>query len=163
MAKTIIIVTNSEDAHADQIQKRLRERCIMAHRLDSDRLVADVNVWQISSDPAQPTTNSWFVPDVDVVWYRKVYFPEGNDPIESFVRQELDGLLEGILLHYRQARWINPRDRLAIARSKIGQLEQAKKLGFRIPDTLLTTSVDKLAVFTIFMTVQLLLSRFKPR
>jgi glutathione synthase/RimK-type ligase-like ATP-grasp enzyme len=145
--KTILIVTNSDDAHADLVYRRLTERTVPVYRLDSDRLVAEPHVWRISAQPDVPTSNSWVVPEVEVVWHRKIFFPEGMDVVQSFLRQELEGILESILAQYRQCRWINPQDRLTEARSKIAQLQLAKLLGFRIPDTLATTSPDLLKEF----------------
>lgn len=145
--KIILIVSNSEDAHADRVLERLGERGVPFCRLDSDRLITESHIWRISAIPGISSHNSWLIPEVEVVWYRKVYFPEGNDPIQSFIRQESEGLLEAILSRYHHCRWINPRDRLAQARSKIVQLERAKTFGLRIPDTLLTTDQTMLKAF----------------
>jgi hypothetical protein len=84
---------------------------------------------------------------VGVVWYRKVTFPMTSDAVESFVSQEMQGLFDSILAGYADCRWVNPRTRLAGARPKISQLQRARDLGFRIPDTLVTTNVDALKQF----------------
>lgn len=145
--KTILIVSNSDDAHADQVSKRLVERSIPVSRLDSDRFTTGVEYWRIPCGQDLPTESSWIIHETEVVWYRKVILPDALDSVRSFIRQETEGLLDSILFQYRACRWINPRDGIARARSKIAQLHRAKLTGFRIPDTLVTTSIKMLESF----------------
>ena len=145
--KSILIVSNSDDAHATAVHDRLKGRSIRAHRLDSDTFTSKQHSWRIRPDANHKSHSSWFIPDIDVVWYRKVVFPEVADAVQSFISQETKGLFDCVLANYRNCRWINPRDRLAEAKPKIAQLECAKDVGLRIPDTLITTSVDALKEF----------------
>lgn len=146
-AKGILIVSNTDDAHAEVICKRLKKRSISVHRIDSDALMSQQHSWRICADASQSTSSSWAKYDADVVWYRKVVFPEPTDLTQSFVRQELQGLLDSVLFQYRDCRWVNPRDRLAEARAELPQLQRAKEIGFRIPDTLVTTDLNALKEF----------------
>ena len=147
-ARNILIVSNSDDEHARIVSNRMMERSIKVHRLDSNIFTFKEHVWHINSDDTRAPSSSWYVPDVDVVWYRKVHFPKPIDATQSFVSQELEGLFECILADYSGCRWVNPRDQVARARAKIAQLQQAKKIGLRIPDTLVTTSLRALKVFS---------------
>jgi len=147
MPKHVLIVSNSDDAHARVIQKRLKEREIRVSRIDSDVFAkADNQAWHISAS-TEDDVSTWRKSDVDVVWYRKVVFPEGDDVVTSFVRQELSGLFDAILTEYENCRWVNPRIAISSASAKIAQLSVAKRIGLKIPDTIVTNSIDKLTNF----------------
>jgi glutathione synthase/RimK-type ligase-like ATP-grasp enzyme len=143
----VLVVTNSDDAHADEVCKRLEERSVPAYRLDSDRFVFPDNNWRIYAEPHRASCSSWLMPDVSVVWYRKAWFSEASSAAREFVRQETEGLFDSILANYRHCRWVNSRECIASAKSKIAQLQRAKDIGFRIPDTFVTTSMESLRVF----------------
>lgn len=145
--KTILAVSNSGDAHVRVVVDRLKERSISAYRLDSDTFTLGQHNWHLSSAVNHESSSSWFIPGVDVIWYRKIVFPEAMTAAQSFVRQEFEGLFDCILSQYHDCRWVNPRHRLAEARPKIAQLQRAKHIGFRIPDTLVTNDADELAKF----------------
>lgn len=145
--KKVLIVSNSDDAHATAIHGRLRERSIQTHRLDSDTFISGQHHWSIGRATDYKSYSSWFVPGIDVVWYRKITFPETTDAVQSFINQEAQGLFDCVLSNYRDCRWVNPRDKLAEARPKLIQLQHAAHIGLRIPDTLVTTSVDALKEF----------------
>lgn len=147
--KNVLIVSNSDDAHATAIHVRLKERSIRACRLDSDRFASGQHSWRIYSAANYKPHSSWFIPDVDVVWYRKVKFLESTDVVQSFINQETQGLFDCVLAGYRDCRWVNPRERIAEARPKIMQLQHAANIGLRIPDTLITTNIDALKEFSV--------------
>lgn len=146
--KNVLIVSNSDDAHATAVHNRLMERSISTHRLNSDTFTSGEHVWCISSVADNKPYSSWSIPDIDVVWYRKVVFPEAIDTTKSFIRQEIGGLFDCILSNYCDCRWVNPRNKLIEAKPKIIQLQHAANLGLRIPDTLVTTSINILKEFS---------------
>ncbi len=147
--KKVLIISNSDDAHATAIRDRLRERSIQAHRLNSDTFTSGQHCWRIYPTANSESYSSWFIPNVDVVWYRKVAFPKETDTAQSFISQETEGLFDCILANYRDCRWVNPIDRMAEARPKIVQLQHAANIGLRIPDTLVTNSIDALKNFAV--------------
>lgn len=144
---TVLIVSNTDDQHVAIIHEQLRERSIESIRLDSDTFATKSNSWRIYADVVKSSHSSWFTPGVDVVWYRKVRLQDVAEPVESFVHQETEGLLDSILNNYKECRWVNARDSLARARPKISQLQSAKELGFRIPDTIVTNDIEELKNF----------------
>ncbi|MBU6490734.1 hypothetical protein KGQ25_01010 [Patescibacteria group bacterium] len=144
--KTFLIVSNSNDAHVHSVVRRLNERSIRAHQLNSDMFVSIPRKWSISQNESK-ISSTLFVPEVDAVWYRKVLFPEATTAVQSFIRQELEGLFDSILAQYENCRWVNSRTCISAARPKISQLQRAKELGFRIPDTLITNDVEELRRF----------------
>lgn len=147
MAKTILIVSNTNDPHADAISIRLHERSVNVQRLNSDAFASSRHSWRIPSCGKQPACSSWKHADADVVWFRKVLFPIGQDPVQSFITQEHEGLFESILNQFDHCRWVNSRNSIAAARSKIAQLQCARSIEFRIPDTIITNDVAVLREF----------------
>lgn len=146
--KTVLAVSNSDDAHVRVVAQRLEERSIDVHRLDSDKFALAHQKWRIPSNNI-PASSTWLIPQVEVVWYRKVVFPEAKTAVQSFVRQEIEGLFDSVLAEYGNCRWVNPRECVSIARPKISQLQRAKQLGFRVPDTLVTNDLDELKAFAL--------------
>jgi len=145
--KAVLIVSNSEDAHANVVAERLHERAIRAYRLDSDTFVTNKCVWTILHKLEGPVHSDWTKDDVHTVWYRKVFFPEPTDATSSFIRQESEGLLASILAQYEHCKWVNPRPQLELAKAKVAQLLRARQLGFRIPDSVVTNDQDVLRKF----------------
>lgn len=147
--KKVLIISNSDDAHVTAVHNRLRERSIQAHLLNSDTFTSGQHYWRIYPNTNGESCSSWFIQDIDVVWYRKVVFPKEADTAQSFIIQETEGLFDCILANYRNCRWVNPIDRLAEARPKIVQLQHAANIGLRIPDTLVTNNIDALKSFAV--------------
>ena len=147
MQKHVLIVSNSEDAHARVIQKRLQEREVRVSRLDSDVFAKTEKQTLHIPASALENTSTWTASAVTIVWYRKVIFPDGEDSTNSFVRQELSGLFDAILTEYEHCRWVNPRTAIARAHAKVAQLPVAKRIGLKVPDTIITNDLDALTVF----------------
>lgn len=147
-SKSILIVSNGDDAHARVVAKRMNERAVGYRRLDSDTFASGAKCWRIPAAPAAVELSSWYAQETEVVWYRKPTFPDGEDAVRSFIRQEREGMLDCILSLYADCRWINPRQALAQAKPKLAQLRVARNLGLRIPDTLVTTDIVALQEFS---------------
>lgn len=147
MMKTVLIVSNTNDPHADAITSRLHERLLPVWRLNCDAFASSKHTWRIPSDHTQGTHSSWIYLDVGVVWYRKITFPNDRDPVRSFIAQEHEGLFESVLDQYGRCRWVNSRSSITVARPKVAQLQRARSIGFRIPDTIVTNDVAVLRDF----------------
>lgn len=147
MTRKVLIVSNSDDPHVDAVSARMTERDVSWHRINSDNLFTGKHCWHIPSAMDRRSTSSWYYTGITTVWYRKIAFEEGSDPTSSFIAQESEGMLDCILSGYVNSRWINPRESIAAARPKLVQLQQAKMLGFQIPDTLITDDLKELTIF----------------
>ncbi len=145
--KHVLVISNSDDPHVHVVLSRLQERSCLVHRIDSDTFVHEMHGWRIPASETLRSTSSWFIEGVDVVWYRKVMFPEAKDAVSFFVKQELTGLFDSLVGMYEDVRWVNRLESIRRSRPKVAQLERAKRLGFRVPDTLIATSVQALRDF----------------
>ena len=145
---TVLIVTETDDQHANIIQKRLRQRLIPVFRLDYDSYTEQTLVWRPGS--LGKNIPSIFLPECEVstVWYRlRRQIPVVQNEIDSFVSQEKSGLFDALLNRYNDSRWINAREHLTRARPKLYQLEVAREVGFKIPDTIVTNNLEALIEF----------------
>lgn len=86
--------------------------------------------------------------DFDAVWYRlKPVIPgPAQGPLEAsgslFAQGEWRTVLRSLSLCTPKARWVNPLDAQMRIGSKLRQLELATKVGFSIPDTLISNDPD---------------------
>ncbi len=143
-SKTVLIVTTSDDAHANHIAPLIQKCGAVVDRLDGDTLPdrlchIDFEV-NIGTHPLRKRS-------ADVVWYRKVVLPEKFDTTSQFIRQETEGLLNSFLIEYENARWVNRRTALCRAKPKLHQLGTAQMFGFRTPCSIVTNQEDLLLHF----------------
>lgn len=83
------------------------------------------------------------------VWFRRTKLPEINGlSIEKtlYIQNEIDRFLSNIF-SIIQANWISRPSSVYEAENKLLQLRVAQQIGFRIPETLITTSSHQLKAF----------------
>jgi len=83
---------------------------------------------------------------IDSVWYRRprrVYRAQSSldDEAVAFIRDEWEATLEGAYALMNEALWVSHPDRLQAAARKPIQLQLARSLGLRVPETLITNDV----------------------
>ena len=83
---------------------------------------------------------------IDSVWYRRprrVYRARSSldDETVAFIRDEWEATLEGAYALMNEALWVSHPDRLHTAARKPVQLQLARALGLRVPETLITNDV----------------------
>lgn len=152
----VLIISSKPDVHTDFIISKLN-----ANGFENN--VVRFNTEDFSSNCffTYKTENSYLhfqdsqksisAKDIISVWYRRPKdFP--IDPAvkqySTFIREQTEAALKGFYFstHF-EAKWINPLDSLNRSRLKIQQLELAKRLGFKVPDTIVTNSPNELSAF----------------
>jgi hypothetical protein len=141
--KSVLVVTTTDDAHANHILPLLQNRGAVVERLDGDKFASMPCYMDLDTDGISPLKKC----AADVVWYRRVVLPERFDETSQFVRQETEGLLNSILLEYEEVRWVNHRSSLERAKPKLHQLNTAHRFGFRTPRSIVTNQEDALLLF----------------
>ena len=150
---TILLVTNSYDVAADYVTAVLDKLGTAYFRLDTDRFPQYV---QASFDPARGSTlrsgtSSILEREITAVWYRRHSTPDLPNGIErgeaDFCRRESRALLIGMLQALPTRRWMSHPIALAAAEAKPYQLSVARRLGFRLPPTLVTNDPARVERF----------------
>lgn len=90
--------------------------------------------------------------EVRAVWCRTpemaLGLPPGLDAEgAAFARREALAALQGLSGVLKDAFWVNPLAAVLAADDKLGQLHLARRLGFRVPRTLVTNDPDEVRVF----------------
>ncbi|MFE1592317.1 hypothetical protein [Nocardia sp. NPDC058705] len=148
----VLIVSETDDLHADALASTLREH----HGLDPIRLdLRDFPRETGSFRLDKAGTNRALshvqgLDDVRAVWWRRPHpcqVPHGVRVADDEFRQaECDGFLQGMLWSI-PAYWVNDPAAERTATRKIVQLETAQRAGFTIPETLITNDPDEARSF----------------
>ena len=153
MPDPVILVTTSYDLAPDYVGAHLERKGVPFFRLDTDRFPSQVGI-QFNQDGNLSIRDgeSFFSHErIRSVWYRRNVAPELPDNLTSgildFCEREQRAFLLGVLLSLPTGRWLS--DPAAIWRSekKPYQLAVASRLGFTVPETLITNNPDRVREF----------------
>jgi len=153
----ILIITSQEDATADLVEKRLRERGAEHWRFNTEDYPTKVQIdCALSKAGTQATLRSERrtvrLADVQTVWYRRPAAPLISDDVaqpeaRQFAEQEGRAVLSGVYSLLQDAFWVSRPNRIREAEVKLHQLTVAASLGLDIPDTLVTNDPDAARAF----------------
>ncbi len=138
----LVILTNSDDATADYVLKRLREESIPYCRINTDDIMAKYHFsYTIDDCLLHAADCSISAKTVSALWYRRPLpiKSHSDKTLEAeWISGEWTAALEGWLAHVPIERWINHPSFIELANSKMEQITRAKKYGFLVPDSLVT-------------------------
>jgi hypothetical protein len=147
---SVLVISHEHDVHATRVLEVLRRRGYEAHLIDLGQLPAEATLSVDYRNPTAPVA-TWRPAEgeaVDLtaataVWWRRPTHPELagiTDPdAYGFAHGEWHEALNGLYQLLDSARWMNPPDVDARASRKAYQLRTASRLGWRVPDTLMTS------------------------
>lgn len=150
-AKKILIVTNTYDIHADLLTEILDNKQQAYFRINLDCFPRDYQVTHLfkSGESHGKILNlvsgqEIEIADIGAAWIRKpAEFTFNNNDLSvqeaAFAKQEAEQTLFG-LIYSTDCYWLNHPINMRGAMWKPEQLHRAKKMGFSIPDTLVTNS-----------------------
>lgn len=153
---TVLIISSKNDVHTDVIIDKLNKigfgdkvvrfntedfmtNCLLTYKTDNSYLHFK------DAEKRIHTKN------LISVWYRrpKEFIVDSSlNQYSPFIKEQTEAALKGFYFstHFN-SKWINPLDALYRSRLKIQQLELARKIGFNIPDTIVTNSPNELLAF----------------
>jgi hypothetical protein len=149
----VLVVTASYDAAAELVLRALREMGAQAFRLDTDRFPSEVLARFRPPSELCLSYDGETIQAISIraVWYRRHVAPVLTDGIVSGVRdfceRETRAFLDGVLATLPVQRWMSQPQSIRLAERKPYQLGEASRLGFKIPETMITN--DPRAVRTI--------------
>lgn len=142
----ILIITHKSDFTADFIVNKLNQRGIAYRRFNCEDLLAFEFSVEFGGDFKYSILNEV---NYKSVWFRRTKLPEieGLSKAEMvYVLGEIDGFLKNIF-SILPAKWLSPPAAVYEAENKLLQLKTAQRIGFRIPNTLVTNSKADLKNF----------------
>lgn len=153
----ILLLTHSGDYFTvDKVAEALSRRGAHPFRLDTDRFPMVVKlVAQISNSGLsyrlEYGEQSISTEQVQAVWMRRIWQPylgKDLDPqFQAACAQESSAALYGFLDNLQEARWLDDLQRIEQAENKLRQLKIARKVGLRIPRTLVTNNPQEVREF----------------
>jgi len=156
----ILIITIRDDLHALSVQRVLAERGYSTcHVFECDRISAEHFVqWTVTPERElgilrKSDGTEINVAEVDLIWWRRIYanqdLDEGVDDSKqlSLINNDCRGALNGILSACFNGKWVSDPQATERACDKIYQLSVARQTGFRIPETLITQSIEEVTTF----------------
>jgi len=156
--KTILIITNSQDIHADFITPVLSSKQHKPFRINLDQFPRDYKISQSYCERNAkitiehlPTGHTLDLMQVAAIWSRKPaefsFLSDDLSPQENiFAKTETDHALFG-MLYPLDCYWMSHPLALRGAAWKGEQLSRAEKIGFKIPASLVTNCPDEVRNF----------------
>ena len=158
-ADVVLLVTASYDLAPEYVILALERRGVPYFRLDTDRFPSEIRV---SFDPHGDITItdgelSVAGKDIKSVWYRRSVAPNLSTSLDpgarEFCERETRAFLGGTLAALPTRRWLSSSQAIWYAEHKPCQLAMAVRLGFTLPQTIVTN--DQLVVQDFAQKVQL--------
>lgn len=142
----ILIITHKQDYTVDFIVNKLNKKGILYKRLNCEDLINTNYSFDFNNG-----FNFSFdgIKDFHSVWFRRTKFPEINDLKQEekhYILTEYDSLLKNIFATI-DAKWLSEPKYVYNAENKVLQLKVAKKIGFNIPQTIITNDKQKIKEF----------------
>lgn len=153
--KLLLILTDKYDKHADKVINKLDNKNIPYIRfnldvesLKSTIITFDGTNWLINTGTIKFTLN-----DIDNIWVRRAFVEltleeqfEQNTDFKIW-KNEWNKTLLGFYYYLTSARWLNPLRKSYKAENKYLQMVIAKKVGMRLPDTIISNCKNELLNF----------------
>lgn len=156
---TVLVITDYDDVHADAVIEAMNIQHVPVYRLNTSdlalqgRITLEVGGADSACQMRGEISNSLrrvCLQEVRSVWYRRPRRVATNPAISANAQpyaQEQFRLALQYLQGSLDARWVNHPAANRRAENKILQLSTAQRLGFLIPDTILTNSPQHLDRF----------------
>ena len=143
----ILIFTHKKDFTADFLINQLNERKISYFRLNCEDFLNEP-AFTISNSSNFEIDFSGF--NISSIWFRRTQIPDlaTQYPAESlYFAKEFSSLLENVYCALKDKQWVSDPFKIYLAENKILQLKTAKKIGFKVPNTLVTNSAETIKSF----------------
>ncbi len=159
MTRRVLIVTHRADLHADLVAERIAARDRPAFRLDLDRFPVDYALDLHFRAPAwsghlhhRPSGDTLALADIGAVWTRKTADfafanPDMGPQERAYAVEETQHALSGLLYGLDDVYWMSHPLAVRSALWKGEQLARAARMGFDVPDTLITACAASAIAF----------------
>ncbi|WP_109435647.1 MvdC/MvdD family ATP grasp protein [Aquimarina sp. AU119] len=136
----ILIITHKEDFTADYVIEKLNKKGIEYFRLNCED-IDKYNYQFRNSNSFNFIINN--IRSFDSVWFRRSKLPDiqtNNEAEKLFLLSDYESLFDNIYYLIDSKKWLSHPRYVYAAENKILQLNTAKSIGFKIPDTLISNN-----------------------
>lgn len=147
----IVILSSHDDSHVPFVSKYFEKEQVVL--IDPQQIVSGVELsYQLVDANIEVTYKGTLLNNVAGVWFRRPVLPNKKDiPVpDSYKEYSYDGVTNHIVWlfdRFEKANWISNYYAMLRADNKLTQISLARKLGFLVPDTLLTSSPKAAELF----------------
>lgn len=139
--KTVLVITSSQDSLVDYIIAIYSQKCFF-FRLDLDRM-CDYN-FQLNQYGWSIDNYKEFITDktIDAIYYTKPNFPnfiKYDRCCQDLMKKDIELLIRGIANAF-EGKCLSRPHIIECAENKVYQMYLAKKIGFNMPESLITNS-----------------------
>lgn len=151
----LLIVTNKQDPHADEVIRRLSDREVAVFRLNTEDILTKYSVSlsiDIDGEWAGVITDeldrSVHLHRLRAAWIRRPEFPFENpsDGTQAFIASELRALMSCIYA-LPDVQFVNEVFESQRSKTKFQQLLLATRMGIKVPRTLITNDAARASTF----------------
>lgn len=154
----IAVVTHERDLHAFAVRHRLQERFgVDAHLIETDHFYRSPGLsWSPTGVGMLPSIDGEGVDlaEVDLVWFRRVTngqstaLPEITDPdYRDVIFTDSATAAIGMLMADYRGTLVDRPEAIQLAQNKVLQLKVAHDVGWRLPQTLISQSPERIRAF----------------
>src|SRR5690606_22920458 len=143
----ILIITHKEDFTADFVIEKLNENNIKYFRLNCEDL-NEYNYLFSSYNNFNFSING--TSEFKSVWFRRTKLPEIETKDQGqkiFLLADYESLFDNLFNLINSDKWLSHPHNIYKAENKLYQLQKAKKIGFAIPNTIVTNKHSQLSEF----------------
>lgn len=154
--KKVLILTNKQDITADYVILELRKRNISYFRFNTEdfptKILGTMHVGKKTASLFfQGIKGKINLEGIFSIWYRRPGIPFISEDIKDvgaidFCRRESEEFIEGVLSIFKGL-WVSYPSHIFRAQNKLYQLDLAKGLGFKIPETIITNNPEEIKTF----------------
>ncbi len=154
--KTILILSYKEDKHAQYIIRRIKKRGLKTKLVDLS-LFPEKNEISFAISNSSPQSSSvkslrTQIKDEEVagIWCRRLggrTVAQLRSGMDRYIASESATVVDSVEYLFPGATWISKPQNTRLANRKIAQLVLAEKIGFQIPDTLISNSPEQVEKF----------------
>ena len=150
----LLILTSEKDLTADFLIVALLERGVPYFRLNAEDLGRAEFTFRLEKEFVEKrisvSARSLDLSEVSAVWYRRLMQPAPAATLapaeRKFVFGEFRHAAIGMVLN-PDVLWVNPIDKVSVAEHKLYQLQIARKIGFKVPRTIVSQDASLLNDF----------------
>jgi len=145
----IVVMSGAEDGHLDFVRPYLSSEVVLIDPFCVDETCELSYIFD--GRKTAVSYNGQIVTDVKSVWYRKPggrrFLPTVTEGFRAYAENCLNDHLEMLRAEFQDAHWVSNFYAINKALNKSSQLEIAAKVGFMVPETIMTSDSQKARAF----------------